>query len=640
MRPFVQHHEYRPDIDGLRAIAVLSVVIFHAFPEFMRGGFIGVDIFFVISGFLISKIIIGEIQRESFSFIDFYSRRIRRIFPALIIVLTACTIIGWIILLPGDYSQLGKHLLGGATFTSNFILWSEAGYFDSSAESKPLLHLWSLAIEEQFYIIWPLLLWLCARKRKNLLSMTILAAAISFAANIYLVKEHSTAAFYSPFTRFWEILFGGLLACISIERQELASRGKGSTKLKASENFLANALSMTGILLLVMGFSWIEKTASFPGAWALLPVLATTLLIYAGPATWFNRHVLSSRILVWFGLISFPLYLWHWPLLVFARIAKGGTPSLEFRLMIVVLSILLAWATYRFIEQGIRKKTLPGHKSLSLATAMTLTGLAGLALHATAGVPSRFPEAIRSIAEYAFDYRPAYRAGSCFLDPEQDHAYFSTCDDGNNKVEHRVLLWGDSHAAHLYPGYLALKNPETQIIQRTASGCPPLLEINIESRPHCQKVNDHVIKMIHHERPEKVVLAAIWTEYDLRTLEKTLESIRVAGVRKIDFVGPVPQWNESLPRQLHIHFSNSIPHVLPERMKTGLRTEFFDIEDSLKLRVQRLGARYISAQEILCNAEGCLTRVGDSASELTAWDYGHLTQKGSEFLVSGFPKDQ
>jgi peptidoglycan/LPS O-acetylase OafA/YrhL len=214
--PSLPHPKYRPDIDGLRAIAVLSVVIFHAFPNLLKGGFIGVDIFFVISGFLISTIILSGLKHDSFSFIEFYSRRIKRIYPALLLVLIASFIFGWFALLADEYKQLGKHIAGGAGFISNFILWKESSYFDNAAETKPLLHLWSLGIEEQFYIVWPLLLWIAWKQRLNILTLVLIVMIISFVLNVNTIQSDSTAAFYSPQTRFWELLIGSILAYATI----------------------------------------------------------------------------------------------------------------------------------------------------------------------------------------------------------------------------------------------------------------------------------------------------------------------------------------------------------------------------------------------------------------------------------------
>lgn len=222
----MSHPKYRPDIDGLRAVAVLSVVAFHAFPNWMKGGFMGVDVFFVISGFLISTIIFENLESDTFSFSEFYARRIKRIFPSLLLILIASYVFGWFILLADEYKQLGKHIAAGAGFISNFVLWNEAGYFDNSAETKPLLHLWSLGIEEQFYIVWPFIIWFAWRKKFNLLTLTIIVALVSFALNIKGVKQDLVATFYSPQTRFWELLSGSVLAWFALYKKDSFSNFK------------------------------------------------------------------------------------------------------------------------------------------------------------------------------------------------------------------------------------------------------------------------------------------------------------------------------------------------------------------------------------------------------------------------------
>ncbi|MES2481134.1 MAG: acyltransferase, partial [Pseudomonadota bacterium] len=310
-------------------MAVLSVVVFHAFPGAIWGGFIGVDVFFVISGFLISTIIFENLAQGTFSFTTFYARRIKRIFPALLLVLAASLAFGWFALFSQEYQQLGRHIAAGAGFVANLVLRGEAGYFDNSAETKPMLHLWSLGVEEQFYIVWPLVVWLAWRLRLRLGLITLVMAALSFALCVKGVRSDAVAAFYSPLTRFWELLFGTLLAWLMLEGKKAESPGAG-TPWQRLAGFLAgdrraghtlsDALSFGGLLLLVVGFWGIRKSFSFPGAWALLPVLGATLIIAAGPQAWVNRTLLSHRLAVWFGLISFPLYLWHWPLLSFARV--------------------------------------------------------------------------------------------------------------------------------------------------------------------------------------------------------------------------------------------------------------------------------------------------------------------------------
>ena len=313
----LSHPKYRPDIDGLRAVAVLAVVAFHAFPNSVRGGFIGVDVFFVISGYLISTILFENLDKGTFSFTEFYARRIKRIFPALLVVLIACFTFGWFALLADEYKQLGKHIAAGAGFISNFILWNEAGYFDNSAETKPLLHLWSLGIEEQFYIVWPLFLWFAWKRKFNLLIITIVVAIISFALNLNGVKQDMVATFYSPLSRFWELLCGSLLAWVTLYKKDACSNIKHKidtwlshtiyrTQQEADGKRLENILSFTGLLLLLYGFWRINKTLSFPGYWALVPVLGAVLIITAGPKAWVNRTILSHKVLL---IIKMSLYV-------------------------------------------------------------------------------------------------------------------------------------------------------------------------------------------------------------------------------------------------------------------------------------------------------------------------------------------
>ncbi len=308
----LSHPKYRPDIDGLRAIAVLSVVAFHAFPTWMKGGFIGVDVFFVISGFLISTIIFENLERGTFSFAEFYYRRIKRIFPALIIVLSSCLIFGWFSLLPEELNQLGKHILGGASFVSNLVLWSESGYFDNSAETKPLLHLWSLGIEEQFYIVWPFLVWAAWKRNINIFQVIILFFIVSFILNIWLIHTNPVATFFSPLTRFWELLCGSLLALYEIRKgniyrlttQLLTTIGNFTLQFEQIiPNRFTNSslISFVGMGLLIGSFYFINKDFEFPGFWALVPILGSVMIIMAGPNAWPNKKSFLIRFL--FGLV-------------------------------------------------------------------------------------------------------------------------------------------------------------------------------------------------------------------------------------------------------------------------------------------------------------------------------------------------
>ena len=381
--------KYRPDIDGLRAVAVVAVIFFHAFPKYMRGGFTGVDVFFVISGYLITTIILEGLDRGDFSFSEFYSRRVRRIFPALIVVLVASLVFGWYFLLADELNQLGKHAVAGVGFVSNFTLWSEAGYFDNSGETKPLLHLWSLAIEEQFYILWPVLLWFAWKRKFNLLTVAVVILAVSFILGVRGAARNMVAAFYSPQTRFWELLSGGVLAWGMLYGKGSLTEAKRKAgailsriiyreKQADDSQTLADALSFAGLLLLLYGFWGIKKELIFPGSWALVPVLGAVLIIAAGTNAWVNRTILSSKFAIWLGFVSFPLYLWHWPLLTYLRMAEGGAPSYAMRALAVLLAVFLAWLTVRFIEKPMRFGSRGNALKVSaLCGAVFLVGLTG-----------------------------------------------------------------------------------------------------------------------------------------------------------------------------------------------------------------------------------------------------------------------
>ena len=375
---------YRPDIDGMRALAVLAVVAYHYSPANLPGGFIGVDIFFAISGYLITGILVKATEENQFPTFgrllsDFYQRRIRRIFPSLIVVLITCLAIGWLVLFSEEYARLGKYVAAGAGYVENFVLWNEAGYFDHASIDKTLLHLWSLAVEEQFYIAWPLLLWVITRRRWPLLGSIALIGAATFALNVGLVfSGYVTQAFYSPVSRTWELMVGAWLAVAHRHGLPLISRW-------------GTVQSWAGVAFIVAGLALISPTSAFPGFWVLLPVLGTGLIINAGPNTFLNGHLLSWRPAVWIGLISYPLYLWHWALLSLVVIVFGDNdPTFRHvsRIVLLSASFLLAWLTYRYFEIPVRRsqKTFT---AVGLTAAVAVLGATGLVIFMASGVPDR-----------------------------------------------------------------------------------------------------------------------------------------------------------------------------------------------------------------------------------------------------------
>lgn len=475
------HPQYRPDIDGLRAIAVLSVLGFHAFPEWFKGGFIGVDIFFVISGFLISTIIFKNLDHHSFSFVDFYARRIKRIFPALLLVLITCLVFGWFYLLADEYKQLGKHTAGGAGFISNYLLWHEVGYFDTDIDTKPLLHLWSLGIEEQFYIIWPFILWFAFKKKLNILFMTLALGLISFGLNIIGVHIDPVATFYSPQTRFWELLSGSMLAWCLIRQNRIYPSPNSIPSNQHScfrpKTLAADCLSVVAAVFILFGLIFINKYSRFPGWWAILPVAGAMLFILAGPQALFNRLILQNKVLVWFGLISFPLYLWHWPLLSLARVMTGDMLSREFRLILVLFSIVLAWLTFVLIERPIRFGKSSKYTTLICSLLMCCVAIFGLICYSHNGISAR------AIAQQGHDF-----------DPDTGVNGYKSCDDPllfdhgvtlnfclfNPSIPANAALIGDSHAGDKFHG-LVTKDHRHHWMLIGNSSCPPVLGINVET---------------------------------------------------------------------------------------------------------------------------------------------------------------
>ena len=495
------HPNYRADIDGLRAVAVISVVLFHAFPTLLAGGFIGVDVFFVISGYLISTIIFSGLEQHRFSFATFYARRVKRIFPALLLVLVASYGVGWCVLVADEYKQLGKHMAAGAGFLSNFVLWHEAGYFDNSAETKPLLHLWSLGIEEQFYIVWPVTVWLAWKRKWGALAAMALLAAGSLYWNVTGIRTDATATFYSPQTRFWELLAGSALAWATLYASALKHLQAG---------WLAQAFSLLGAALLAFGLSHIHKDLSFPGWWAVIPVSAAVMIIAAGPNVWFNRFVLSNRLAVWFGVISFPLYLWHWPLLSFARIIEGGYFNKHTRIDMVLVSVLLAWLTYRFIERPIRFGAPSKVKTPLLVVLMLCVGLVGYATYHQAGLAFRKAVSVNTSIGYSGDDGGDGNnfANDCAL--EQDvKSLFAYC--GADKRGHvKYALLGDSKAGALYAGLIRTSTDKGRwmfIGGNNGNGAPiPVISSAPELAKFQTMTTAAVNEIAKHDEVETVVL--------------------------------------------------------------------------------------------------------------------------------------
>ena len=604
---------YRADIDGLRAVSILLVVAYHAQPWLVRGGFIGVDIFFVISGFLITRIILSKAKAGTFSSLAFYARRVRRIFPALIVVLATTYLIGWIILLPDGFALLGKSTAAGVAFVSNLFQLNQTGYFAPEAAENPLLHLWSLGIEEQFYIFWPLLLVLLLGSKYRRIRIAAIAAA-SFGLSLLIFLGLKEWSFYSPLPRAWELLAGGLLASSQVE-----GVARQSSPLRE------NLLSAAGLAAIIGAAAALNKESLFPGAWALLPVLGAVLIIIA-PNSTVNRVLLSSRAMVAIGLISYPLYLWHWPLLSYLGIIRNGVPNAIEIWAVVIVAFILAWLTYRFVEIPLRRqlKAVAG-----LSFALLAVGLAGIATAANSGFPLRFPAEIRAIAMLAPQSNDGF-GDKCFLEGPGARLDANCIEQGDKPL---LFLWGDSTAAALYPG---LKRAEETVPFRLARfavpGCAPILAASVS----CDGNNDLVFGFVKSSRPDIVLLHAMWDRtHNLDRLAATIEQLKALKIPRIVILGPVPLWKRTLP--LALVNAYRLTHVIEDRISAGVTGAGSD--EQMRSFSQAHGVEYISAWRVLCDGNGCLTRVGPTAEEVVTTDIVHLSNAGSKYLVEKIEGD-
>jgi peptidoglycan/LPS O-acetylase OafA/YrhL len=491
-------NDYRPDIDGLRAVAVLAVVIFHTFPNALPGGFIGVDVFFVISGFLITRLILADLQEGKFTIRNFYARRIRRIFPALAIVLILCFAAGWIIMMPAEYERFGKHAAAGAGFVANFIFWKEAGYFDAAAYTKPLLHLWSLGVEEQFYIAWPVVMAFAWKKIRAIGWVLLPLFVISLLYSLIVVQRDQVVAFYSPFARFWELLMGAALAWYMWK----SYRRTESEPARTAKPWARTVVSVIGLCLIVVTCLAIKKDSRFPGGWALLPTIGAALILWAGRDSKFNSGVLSSRPLVWVGLISYPLYLVHWPLLSFARIIESQMPSIQARIALVAFSFLISWLIYQFIEKPVRFGAFRGRAVKWLCIVLALLCAAGITIRKLDGIKLRHAQMMNADPNtLKIGADRSSLLPECGLS-ETDARTFQTCKR-DWRASAQGIVWGDSKAEALYYGLVRESSADLRWML-IGTVVPP--DTNANANDAKEKKNRLALQMILGDSRLKVVV--------------------------------------------------------------------------------------------------------------------------------------
>ena len=622
----LSHPKYRPDIDGLRAIAVLPVVAFHAFPNWLHGGFAGVDVFFVISGFLISSIIFDNLSKGTFSFAEFYIRRVNRIFPALLLVLLSSYAFGWFALLADEYKQLGTHILAGAGFCSNIILMTEVGYFDNAAEIKPLLHLWSLGIEEQFYIVWPLFIYFLTKKKTNVLMFIVFVAVLSFYFNIRGIQKNATVAFFSPKTRFWELLCGSILAWVTMYRKDSFAFIKAKLEnWQIDEKRLFNALSFLGLLILGLGFCGIHKDLRFPGGWAIIPVLGAILIIIAGPQAWVNRNLLSNPVTVWFGLISYPLYLWHWPILSFLKIVEVDGSQNRITAGAVLVAILLSWLTYKLIEKPVRVDGRSRSSAAVLVLLMVVMGGIGFATFSRDGFSFRvqkFADITRAAEDWQYP-------GALKPYPFKDKIFLSEDSD----VDNITLFVGDSNIEQYYVRIDELiktkpKNTNS-IIFATSGGCLPIPASPYDQIQHCGGLMEDAGQLAaQNPKIVNVVIGGLWNQYlgdgaalvgkfgygsDLYALSLSRLSTYIKDLKKLNktvfLVLNIPFGKEFSPKFLVQRRLVDFPNILSIRPgglpRKQLAEKYGMIEDDLSRLAEESGAISIRPLDYVCDDLFC-----------------------------------
>ena len=610
--------QYRSEIDGLRAVAIIPVVAFHAGISALSGGFVGVDVFFVISGYLITSIILEDIERGRFSLLRFYRRRVLRIVPVLTVVLAATAVAGIFLLFPHEFEHLGKSLGAAALFASNIFLWRSAGYFAPDSAFEPLLHTWSLAVEEQFYLFFPLIIMGIHRFGGRRYGLWVLVAVlVSFAGSVAAVYLKPVAAFYLLPTRAWELGFGSLIAIGWIP--------------KIDDRRLRECLSALGIGLISLSAVMLDEQSTFPGWNAIYPVLGAALFIAYGGNSLTGR-ALSFGPVLYIGLISYALYLWHWPIIVFYKIRFGAEMNGWDTAIVIAASLALAAASRPLIEQPFRK----GLKQVSSARIVSWGGVSLVALASLGAVMLvaggriiEVPSNVAKLASYADypetdRYRHQFRPAECFIHSQakfRDYdakACFHLSDEQPNYV-----LIGDSHGAHIWRG-ISDAMPEWNVLQATASGCKPLLDGNGATR--CTRLMKWVFNDQLPKHPvEGVILAARWQEEDLQYLSSTIDYLRKFA-RRIILIGPVPEYRDALPLILarSERFGDA---SLAER---ELITSRFDLDAELRRSAAAYGVEYLSPSSVLCPDRAC-RHVLDGGVPVS-FDYGHLTYAGAEFL--------
>ncbi len=647
--------KYRAEIDGLRALAVLPVILFHAGFEWFSGGFVGVDVFFVISGYLITTIIISEMAEDKFSIVDFYERRARRILPALFFVILACLPFAWVWLTPNDLKDFGQSLVAVSTFSSNILFWIESGYFDTAAELKPLLHTWSLSVEEQYYILFPVFLMLTWRLGlKWILIILLIIFSVSLGASQWGAYSEPSAAFYLLPARGWELLLG-VFAAIYL---------KYNFHIKI--NSVNQVLSLLGIGMIVYSVVVFDSKTPFPSLYALIPTVGTGLLILCAVPKTFVYSLLSLKPIVGIGLISYSAYLWHQPLLAFARHRLFGVVPELTLLLLCFISLIVAWFSWKFVEKPFRDKKRINQKSIFLLSGLTLSIFISLGLftHFKGGFSGRFPPEIRTYLTMlskgvkARNYK-CHLAGAKYK--------LTDCYFGNQSTIPDVALIGDSHAGSIHSALASeFDRSNKSFFLYAKDGCPPSLSIEGTSGMHknCPLFNLNVIQDLKDKGINTAILFSRFSwyleldgfqnSYGVRENKKAthfvvgssnsmdeqvdekIESMRafISELRQQDIrvllIHPIPEMGWDIPKQKI--YSSMYNRAMLAIDRKGFKESTEKRFDSfVQPFADDKGIFIINTTDIFCDEEQCF---GEREGDLLYYDDDHPTRAASMKIVA------
>lgn len=603
------YKKFRLDINGLRAFAVISVVLYHFGVPYVSGGFVGVDVFFVISGFLMTGIVLERVDHKGV--LDFYIARFLRIVPALLVVVITLMAFGMFALSTNEYEGLSRNAIASLLFYSKNYYAIHSSYFDPSSELNFLLHTWSLSAEWQFYILYPLLVILI--KKLRLPVGLALSAIFTISLTITLMRVTGTREdiFYLLPTRAWEMLAGGLVYMASV-------RYKMPEWIKHCDGY--------GIALIVVAATTLHSNGYWPSYSTFAPVLGASMVILANDQ---NSIFTSNRVAQWAGKISYSVYLWHWPVVVAMRYYQIDFSAINIFIG-VVSSFALGELSYRIIESTLRKRARLIFNISLFAVALS----ACMFVMLTKGISFRFSDALKQVVEYRMD-NSSWRPDTCFLNPEQDYTAFSKCQD--KMTSKSFVVWGDSHAAHLMPGLRSVFGNVLNITQRSASLCPPIIGLQIDGRPHCKAINDMVAREISDNKPNTVLMSALWSVYPMRDyLPGTIKFLKDSGVKNIILVGPFPVWKKTLIDTIEetgVNAGRTVPWGMTDETR-NLR----DNDAYLRELAKDNSLTYISPLDTMCTESYCKAIIGHKNAYPVQFDFAHLTPEGSRWFIEEVEK--